>query len=56
MAKHINKQDREVRRMFMASSMILTVKEHSMQLNRAIDECRREYELLIDAIMSYQKG
>jgi len=42
--------------MFTASSMMLTVNEQSMQLNRAIDECRREYEILIDAIMNSQKG
>ena len=56
MAKHVNKQDGEVKRMFTASSMILTVNEHSVQLNRAIDECRREHEILIDAIMNSQKG
>ena len=56
MAKHINKQDGEVKGMFTASSMMLSVNEHSMQLNRAIDECRREYEILIDAIMNSQKG
>ena len=39
MAKHINKQDREVKRMFTASSMMLTVIEHSKQLKRATDEC-----------------
>jgi hypothetical protein len=55
MAKHINKQDGEDKRMFTASSMMLTVNEHSMQLNRAIDECRREYEILIDAIINSQK-
>jgi len=56
MAKHINEQDGEVKRMFTASSIMLTVNEHSMQLNRAIDERRREYEILIDAIMNTQKG
>jgi len=56
MAKHIIKQDEEVRRMFTASSMMLIVNEYSMQLSRAIDECRREYEILIDAIMNSQKG
>jgi len=34
--------------------MMLTV--NSMQLNRAIDECRREYEILIDVTMNSQKG
>jgi hypothetical protein len=53
MAKHINKQDGEVKRMFTTSFIMLTVSEHSMQINRAIDECRREYEILIDAIMNY---
>ena len=35
---------------------MLTVNEHSMQLNGALDECRREYEILIDAIMNSQNG
>jgi hypothetical protein len=52
MAKHINKQDIEVKRMFTALSRMFTVNEHSMQLNRAIGECRREYEILIDAILN----
>ena len=56
MAKHVNKQDREVKIMFTASCMMLTVNEHSMQQNRAIDECRREYEILIDAIINLLKG
>ena len=56
MAKHVNEQDEQVKRMFTASSIMLTVNEHSMQLNRAIDECRREFEILIDAIMNSQKG
>jgi hypothetical protein len=55
MANHIHKQDGEVKRIFTASSMMLTVNEHSMQLNRAIDECRREYEILIDAILNSPK-
>jgi len=56
MAKHINEQDGEVKRIFTASSIMLTINEHSMQLNRAIDECRRDYEILIDVIMNSQKG
>jgi hypothetical protein len=56
MAKHINKQDGEVKRMFTSTSMMLIVNEHSLQLNRAVDECRREYEILIDSIMNSQKG
>jgi hypothetical protein len=27
-----------------------------MQLNTATDECRREYEILIDAVVNSQKG
>jgi hypothetical protein len=27
-----------------------------MQLNRAIDECRREHEILIDAVIDSQRG
>ena len=36
--------------------MLLTINEHTVQLERAIDECRREYGILIDAIMNSQKG
>jgi hypothetical protein len=56
MAKHINTQDGEVKRMFTSTSIILIVNENSMQLNRAIGECRREYGILTDAIMNSQKG
>ena len=56
MAKHINKEDGEVKRMFTSTSMMLIVNEHTMHLNRAIDECRRQYEILIDANVNSQKG
>jgi hypothetical protein len=36
--------------------MLLTVNEHNMQLERALSECRREYNILIDAIVNSQKG
>jgi hypothetical protein len=32
------------------------INEHTMQMERAINECRREYNILIDAIMDSQKG
>ena len=50
MAKHINERDEEIREMFTACSLSLTMNEHSIQLNEAI-ECRREYEILIDAVV-----
>jgi hypothetical protein len=56
MAKHIYEQDGEVKIMFTASSMMLTVNEHSVQLNKTIDEYRSEYEILNDVIMNLQKG
>jgi hypothetical protein len=56
MAKHVNEQDGEIKEMFTAYSLLLTINEHAMQLNRAIDECRREYEILIDAVINSQKG
>ena len=49
-------RDGEIREMFTATSMLLTINEHTVQLERAIDECRREYGILIDAIMNSQKG
>jgi hypothetical protein len=36
--------------------MLLTINEHTMQLERAVNECRREYNILIDAIMNSHKG
>jgi hypothetical protein len=56
MAKHINEHDGEIKEKFTGASMLLTVNEQNMQLERALDECRREYSILIDAIMNSQKG
>ena len=56
MARHVNECDGEIKEMFTGASMLLTVNEHNMQLERALDECRREYNVLIDAIMNSQKG
>ena len=36
--------------MYKGTSMLLTVNEHTMQLERAINECRREYNILIDEL------
>jgi hypothetical protein len=55
MAKHSEK-DGEIKEMFSAYSLLLTINEHSIQLNRAIDECRKEYEILIYAVVNSQKG
>ena len=56
MAKHISEHDSEIKETFSGTSMLLTVKEYNMQLDRALDECRREYDILIDAILNSQKG
>jgi hypothetical protein len=55
MAKHINEQDGEIKEMFTDYSLLLTINKHSVQLNRAIDECWREYEILIDAVVNSHK-
>jgi hypothetical protein len=47
MVKHVNERDGEIREMFTGASMLLTVNDHNMQLERALDECRREYNILI---------
>jgi len=56
MTKHVNEQDREIKELFTAYSLLLTINEHAAQLNTAIDECHREYEILIDAVVNSQKG
>jgi hypothetical protein len=43
MVKHINEGNDEIKEIFTAASMLLTVNENTMQLERAINECRREY-------------
>ena len=44
--KHVNEQDREIEEMFTAHSMLLTIKEHSIQLRRKwrVPELRRNLE------------
>lgn len=42
MAQHINEQGGEMKEILTAYSMLLTINEHSLHLNRAIDECQRE--------------
>ena len=56
MARHVNVRDGEIKEMFTGTSMLLTVNEHNMQLERAVSECRREYDIIIDAIVNSQKG
>jgi hypothetical protein len=56
MAKHTSEHDGEIKEMFTGTSMLLTVNEHNMQLERALGECRREYNILLDAILNSQKG
>jgi len=56
MARHVNEHDGEIKEMFTGTSMLLTVNEHNMQLERALSECRKEYDILIDATVNSQKG
>jgi hypothetical protein len=56
MAKHVNEHDGEIKKMFTSSSMLLVVNEHAAQLDRALGECRRDYETIIEAIVNAQKG
>ena len=56
MANHINEQNGEIKEMFSSYSLVLNINEHSMQLSRAIDECRKGYEILIDAVVNSHKG
>jgi len=56
MARHVNEHDGEIKDMFTGTSMFLTVNEHNMQLERALSECRSEYDILIGAVVNSQKG
>ena len=55
-AKRVNSQDGRIKDMFTAYSLLLTIDVHIIQLNGAIDECRREYKILIDAVIDSQRG
>jgi hypothetical protein len=54
--KNVNEQDGEIKKMFAAYSLLLTINERSLQFSRTIEECRREYEILIDAVINSEKG
>jgi hypothetical protein len=56
MMNHVNEQDGEIKEMFTIFSLMLTIHEHAVNLNRAIEECRREYQILIDAVIDAQRG
>jgi hypothetical protein len=56
MAKRFNQRNDDINDMLTATSMLLAINEHTMQFERAISEGKREYNLLIDAIMNSQKG
>jgi hypothetical protein len=56
MAKLVNESDDKIKDMLTATSLLLAINEHTMQLQRAISECKLEYNLLLDAIMNSQKG
>jgi hypothetical protein len=56
MAKPINECGGEIKNILTATSLLLTINEHTLQLQRAISESKREYIILIDTIMNSQKG
>ncbi|PNF40795.1 hypothetical protein B7P43_G16722 [Cryptotermes secundus] len=57
MARHATTEhDGEIKGMFTSTSMLLAVNEHSAQVHRALGECKRDYEFLIEAIIKAQKG
>ena len=55
MINHVNEQDEEREELFTTFSLMLTVNEHALHLNRALEECRMMYEILIDAIINYKE-
>jgi len=56
MAKHINIIYGEIKEMFTATAILRTINEYTMQLERETNECRKEYNTLIGAIVNSQKG
>ena len=50
------KEQDELKELFTTFSLMLTVNEHALHLNRALEECRMMYEILIDAIINSQRG
>ena len=53
---HVNEQDGQIKEMFTIFSLMFTIHEHAVKLNRAIEECRREYQIFIDAVIDAQRG
>jgi hypothetical protein len=54
MADHVNEHYGEIKKTLTATSMMVAVNDHPIQLERSISERRREYEILIDAIFNLQ--
>ena len=54
--KYVNSQDGKIKDMFTTYSLLLTIDEHVIQLNKAIDECRREYEILLMLSLIHKQG
>jgi hypothetical protein len=55
MINHVNEENGEIKKMFTVFSLMLAINEHALQLNRAIEECRREYQVLINAVIDAQR-
>jgi hypothetical protein len=56
LVKHMNEQDAEIRKVLNDYSITVFVNERAAQLTRVLGECRRYYEILIEAILNAQKG
>jgi hypothetical protein len=56
MARDVTEYDGGIRKMFTSSAMLLLVNEHAAHLDRALGECRRDYEIIIEAVINAQKS
>jgi hypothetical protein len=54
--KLINEQNGEISKKYAHTSMLVELNNHAIQMQRALDEVRNEYDLIIQSCLSAEEG
>jgi hypothetical protein len=53
---YVNKENGEIKQKYTYTTLLFTLNEHAIQLERALMEVREEYDVIIQAVLNAQKG
>jgi hypothetical protein len=53
---YVNKENGEIKQKYTYTTLLVTLNEHAIQLERALMEVREEYDVIIQAVLNAQKG